>query len=460
MTTATVRTSAVGAAGGWLDRRGVRLGFSAFVIFTGIAGDFWRDALGWYVFGALVVLCFAGSIVLLVHNRARFSVGRLPYPLLAFMGLAVLSIAWSDYRLSTLGGALTLVLTAACGVSIAVVLAWAELLRVLGWVFRAILTLSFVFEFIVSAFIRHPVFPVWVASTDQDHPAKLLYWSRNLLFSGGKIQGILGNSSLLAMAALLALLVFSIQVASRTVSAVWGLFWVAVAVATIAITRSATIFVALAVIAIVLAAALLIRRAETPRARTVTYGGIALVAAAGVVAAVLLRVHLLAALGKSADFTGRIGIWEAVTNLAVQRPAVGWGWIGYWQPWVPPFDHLVRAGGVQVLHAHDAWLDVWLQLGIVGLVFFGLLVLATFVKSWIAATERDVVVSQPGRFTWLSFLPLLMLTAQLVQSIAESRMLIEGGWLLLVLWATKTKLRAGGWTEGEPLLEPGGKAAR
>jgi hypothetical protein len=37
-------------------------------------------------------------------------------------------------------------------------------------------------------------------------------------------------------------------------------------------------------------------------------------------------------------------------------------------------------------------------------------------------------------------LPLLVLGAQLVQSIAESRILVEGGWILLVLFAVKTKL--------------------
>jgi hypothetical protein len=38
-------------------------------------------------------------------------------------------------------------------------------------------------------------------------------------------------------------------------------------------------------------------------------------------------------------------------------------------------------------------------------------------------------------------LPLLVLTAELVQSLAESRLLIEGGWILLIIFAVKTKLR-------------------
>ena len=42
-------------------------------------------------------------------------------------------------------------------VLLGLLLSWPELLRVVGWVFRLILAMSFLFEFVVSAFIRHPV---------------------------------------------------------------------------------------------------------------------------------------------------------------------------------------------------------------------------------------------------------------------------------------------------------------
>ncbi len=72
----------------------------------------------------------------------------------------------------------------------------------------------------------------------------------------------------------------------------------------------------------------------------------------------------------------------------MQRPAAGWGWVGYWPPWVPPFDDLLLVNRVQVMHAHNAWLDVWLQLGIIGLVVFGAYVLSTLVRSWSVALDR------------------------------------------------------------------------
>jgi len=436
-----------------LDRRGFRLSFATFVLFTGIAGDFWRNSFSWYGYGVFVVVIAAISIVVLIRNRARFRVGSLPYPLLAFIVLAFLSIAWSFYPGFTVLGAVVLLLTTASAVSIAVTVTWPDLLIVLGWVFRLVLGLSFLFEFIVSAVIRHPIYPVWV--TPESHPAKLLYWSRDLLFDLGKIQGIVGNSSLLAMAGLLGLIIFAIQLASRSVRLGWGLFWLAVSVATIGITRSATIFVALVVVVVVALASLLVRRTRTPRTRAYSYGGIALSVAVLAVLAFVARTRILESVGKSADFTGRTIIWNEVITLAQQRPAAGWGWLGYWIVWIPPFNTLKKAGGVQPPHAHDAWLDVWLQLGIIGLVVFGALVLATLVRSWLISIDR--IVTRPGDLgthSWVAMLPILMLTAQLVQSIAESRILLEGGLMLLVIWAVKTKTSPLGLEPDEPELSP------
>ncbi len=93
-----------------------------------------------------------------------------------------------------------------------------------------------------------------------------------------------------------------------------------------------------------------------------------------------------------------------------------------------------------MLHAHNAWLDVFLQLGIVGLVVFGAFVLSTLWRSWLFAVDRTITAPNTvGTYSWIAVVPLLMFVAQLVQSLAESRMLVEGGWMLLVLWAVKTK---------------------
>ena len=68
------------------------------------------------------------------------------------------------------------------------------------------------------------------------------------------------------------------------------------------------------------------------------------------------------------------------------------------------------------------------------------LVLSTLARSWSFAVDREQRAPHaPLPYRALSLLPLGILTALLVQSLAESRLLVEFGMLLLVLIAVKTK---------------------
>ena len=418
----------------------MRTTFLVVTFFTLLAGDAWRYTITWWGFGVVAVGIAVVSILLMIRQREHWRYGSLPIPLVAFLVIATASIAWSFYPGASALGVVTTWLTTVVAAAIATTYTWQEVLRGLAIALRFVLGLSLLFELIVALFVRRPVLPLWVEYPAGDIP-KLLYWSRNELFEvfdGGRIQGVVGNASTLGFMALLSLIAFSIQLTSGTVRKVPGILWIAVAIATLVFTSSATIWVAMVVVAAALGAVLLVRSARGGW-RLVAYGGVAATAVVVAALGLLLRDQLLAALGKSDDLTGRLDIWNAVIGLAQQRPVQGWGWVSYWPPWVPPFDDLISRNGVQVMHAHNAWLDVWLQIGIFGLVAVGALVLSTFVRAWLFAVDPPQVSSRPGRFTALSLLPVLLLVALLVQSVAESRLLVEYGWSILVLVAIKTR---------------------
>jgi hypothetical protein len=61
------------------------------------------------------------------------------------------------------------------------------------------------------------------------------------------------------------------------------------------------------------------------------------------------------------------------------------------------------------------------------------LVLTVVARSWMLAVHR------PQDAVGASLLPILILAALLVQSFAESRILVEYGWVLLTVLAVKTK---------------------
>lgn len=414
--------------------------YAVLVFFTVLSGDTERYALTWYGWGAIILVIFVIALVIIIRARARWRLTGLPFPLLAFLALTVLSIAWSDYRQYTAAAALLSIVTAIGALSLAVTFRLSELLRLLGHALRIILAGSILFELVVSIFVRHPFTPWWTNYTGQKiHPAE--YWSRDLLFKGDRIQGIMGNSDLLGFVALLGVIVFAIEFASRSMHRGWSGFWIVIAVIDIALTRSATVFVAAVAVAVAAIVLVLLRRAQSDRARrTISIVSI-LAVIVGIAGAVVLRGPLLSALGKSGTLTGRTGIWTEVIAIARQRPVLGWGWISYWVPGLAPFNRKAfNIGGIQYLQAHDAWLDLWLQLGIIGVIVFAAFALSALVRSWILSIDRPHLgPTQLGAYDPVTLLPVLVLVALLAQSLAESRLLIEYGLLLLCLFAIKTK---------------------
>ncbi len=402
-------------------------------LFTLTAGDFWRYLFTWWGWGAIVVVVMTLVIIELV--RMRVDVRRLPFTLLAFLALVLLSVIWSDYRVATLAGVALTFITTAFAVYLTSAFDLEAFLRIFGVALRWILGLSLLFEFVVAAFVRQPVLPFWVDYSGLSKIPAAYYWSRDLLFHGGQIQGIQGNSNLLALVALFALIVFAVQWVSGTASRAWLAFWGVVALGTLALTRSSTVLIALAAVILVGAFLLLVHR-TTGIHRGIVYGGGVLVALGIAAVAIFVRAPILDFLGKHSDLTGRTEIWSKVVALANERPAAGWGWVSYWAPWVEPFNHLVVIKGVTYYQAHDAWIDIYLQLGIIGLIIFGLLVLTTLIRSWILALDAG-----RGGAPLVAIFPLLIVVALIVHSVAESRLLIEIGFALLVVASIRTNQR-------------------
>ncbi|WP_166986770.1 O-antigen ligase family protein [Canibacter zhoujuaniae] len=420
-----------------------RIGISAFAVFVflhQLGSNALRSIGGWPLYlGSAVVLIAVGVVLFVRLKPANFKWYRVPKPLFTFLLLALLSVTWSAYRFETVLGFLAQLATTVIAVILASILTWHEVLRTLGTALRYLLGLSLLFELFVEMVFGEPIFMGFVDVPDSGKVSKLLYWSRSLLFEGGPIQGVVANSALLGFLALLGLIVFAIQLRGGLVRPANGWFWVFVSLGVLALTRSATVWIALLVVSCTLLFALWARRAGVRRAPVYSVGGILL---AGVIAfGIFGRAVWLPLLGKSPDLTGRLEIWSKVTALAAEHPWFGWGWVSYWTPWVEPFKSLDQKAGLPVMHAHNAWLDVWLQLGYVGLAVFTVLVLITLQRVWCRAIDQPRRgVGAPLPYATSALFPLLVFVALLTQSLAESRLLVEGGWVLLVLLAVKCRL--------------------
>ncbi|UFS57735.1 O-antigen ligase family protein [Subtercola endophyticus] len=411
------------------------------VLIAALGGDAWQSLLGWPAFVVLVAALAAACLVSLVRGRSTrtLPLARYSKPLAAFLVLCTVSLLWSHYPGATLLGVLSQWLTAIAGFFIAVSLSWLEILRVLGTALRWLLGLSLLFEFVVAVFVRHPVGALWLLAPGQKPPPDY-QWSEGNLFNGGALQGIVGNRNLLAFLVLLALIVFVIELVERTRRPLPSILWIGVALLEHALTRSATVLLATIGVGFVLAVALVIRRVPVNKRLVVYPFGI--VGLLGITIFTLnLSDQLFPLLHRGDNLTGRIEIWNTVLNLAWQHPVLGWGWVSYWAPWAEPFKNLIVIDGTVYLQAHNAWIDVFLQLGLVGLFVFSCLIAATIIRSWWMAVDRPgPVVGVETPYQAVALLPLLLLAALIIQSLTESRLIVEGNFLLLVLLASKVKL--------------------
>ena len=412
-------------------------------VFTLMAGDAVRYSIGWWGWGALLISLLAFSLYLFAKSGPSQSIREIPWTLWAVLGWMALTIIWSAYPAISALAVFSQVATTAFALFLVGMFSWRHLLRVFANVIRFILGASLVFEFISAAIIRGPIAPIFKNYEGNKPPAEAYYWIQGHLFDGERIQGIVGNSNLLAFVGMLGVITFAVEYAiigtKRWISAVCLIG----SLGAIFLAKSAGI--GFAMTAVVVAAIVSIAAEGKDRETRHMYYRFAW-AFAGTVAVIVLfyRAEVFEFFGKSPDMTGRSGIWKLVLGLIQQRPIFGWGWTSHWVPGVAPYEGLVVIKHVPYYQAHNAYLDVALQLGAIGAVLFAIMLLIAFVKLWRLAVRHTVAL-----YLW----PILVFMGLLVWSLTESRMLIEIGWVLLMIFVIKVN-------EPEEMLEPRGRTPK
>lgn len=396
-------------------------------VFTIAAGDAVRYSIGWWGWGILLGVLLALTGWQFFRSEPKRLLRQIPWPLAALLALMAVSTAYSNYPLFTSVASVAQFATSIFGLFLAGSFSWRELLRAFGNVVRFILATSLIFEFVAAAIVHGPIAPIFKNYSGDKPPAAAYYWTRGHLFDGERIQGIVGNSNILAFIAMLGLIIFAIEILIRSTSNWLSLGGFAMAVLCSWLSKSAGVSFAVVAVAVAATVAIAVEgRDRDQRHRTYRW----VWACAGLLSVIVLffRAEVFTFFGKTPDMTGRSKIWKLVLGLIWERPIQGWGWISYWVPGVKPYADLVVIKNVPYYQAHNAYLDMWLQLGIVGLLLLLTFVVITFVKLW-----RLGVRHTNPLYLW----PMLVFFGVLAQNLTESRMLLELGWALLVMFAVK-----------------------
>jgi exopolysaccharide production protein ExoQ len=128
--------------------------------------------------------------------------------------------------------------------------------------------------------------------------------------------------------------------------------------------------------------------------------------------------------GGDMTLTGRTNIWVAVLQSIGKHPWIGYGYDAFWSGMRGESANVILAARWAVPSAHNGFLEVWLQLGILGLAAFLLFVGRGLVISLGAASRRQLA---PVTFALVTF------ALTIAYNLDESGVLPPNDWLWIVV---------------------------
>ena len=354
---------------------------------------------------------YAATLVLAAGAALRTLRGFVSTPLLILLLLiAAASWFWSSDPSATVRRFVALSFTVLGGVSLAARFRWSTLAEVCAAAFAILAVLSLVVTIVKPQWgLMSEIFPgAW----------RGLWLEKNNL--GGNMT--VGFGFCVAAAAL----------APRR-RVMWALF-AGLCVALVAVSTSKTALVVLALMLGCLGFVWLVRQGPTfgVAGGWLAVVGILIAVTGGIIAADAI----FGLLGKDATLTGRTEIWDGISRVMRGHEWTGFGYGAIWDDENPyaPLAWITHYANFRAGHAHNGWMEIWLNVGLVGVIVFGL----WFVEAWLR-TLWTTFAGGEGAWIALPFMAaysIAMLTESITLTWHDMR------WVLFTMVAVKLALGA------------------
>lgn len=382
-------------------------------IALGAASFFLQRTLGWAGFlAALIATLILMALSYLSRQDEIAWRSLLPISLLGFLVWSLATLVWSGYKWATVGGLAYLVAFTLIALFVAISRDTIQIVRAFGDVLRTVLGASLFIEVFSGILI--------------DRPLPFLGVHGNL-GTLGPISGIEPSRDQLGLVAIIAVISFATEHRTRSVPRLTSALSLVLAGLCVVLTQSPVIAFATVVVGIAAAAIYGARRVRPERRQPWQFAVLGL-AIIGIGLIGVFRGTIIAVFNATGTLDYRVDLWRQVIALIGVNPLQGWGWIGAWRPDVFPFSALASTPDRSADSALNAFLDVWLQLGIIGLILFIGMIGLAFTRSWLLAGSRRSVV-----YAW----PAATLVALIIVSLAESSILFDFGWMTFVVCCVK-----------------------
>jgi O-antigen ligase len=145
---------------------------------------------------------------------------------------------------------------------------------------------------------------------------------------------------------------------------------------------------------------------------------------------------ILQDLGRDPTLTGRTDIWRAVLNSVFKRPLLGYGFYSFWEGLHGESGNIFRAVNWTPGYAHNGILEIWLQLGIIGVLIFVATLIQALRNAWFCFRN-----GRTRRYDW--FLGLIALA--LVYNIDEATVVFPNDLLPILYVVTCCGLAKAVW---------------
>ena len=356
----------------------------------------------------LFLPAYAAAVFLAALTPWRLIAGLARQPfLIALIGIAALSVLWSVSPDQTARRNLPLAFTTLPGAVLAARYSWARLAEVMAAAFAILAVAS----------LHAGLFVPSIGRMTNDFPGSWRgLWPEKDAFGDIMAMGV------------------GINVAAALLNRRWAGLWGSAAALCLLLVLMCTSKTSLVSAGLSLGALGLVWAVQRGPALGVAASWSAVMAVL-LAAAVMLFASdaVFGVLGKDATLTGRTRIWAAVLRQIGERPWQGFGYAAVWDEtgrW-GPLAWITHDAGFKASHAHNAWLEQWLALGVGGLAAWAGLFLQTLGAN-LVALYRD-----KGAFLALPFFLVFAVTS-LTESIALQYNDLR--WVIFVTLAVKLGL--------------------
>jgi exopolysaccharide production protein ExoQ len=341
--------------------------------------------------------------------------------LFGLVGLTCLSTAWSSVPGSTAWRAVAVLLTTILGVYLATSFDVRELATLISWVLFALVAGSLLFAELRPAY-------------GLDH------------IRGDAWRGLFTTKNELGRIAVLSTAIWIVRLLTGSGRRLVAAGAVGLSLYALDRSGSKTGLLVVLLLAVFLAALPALRAHYS-----IAIPAAVLLAIAGVLSFQWLAAHSDAALnsvGADSTLTGRSEIWSAVWSMIAAHPWLGYGFGAFWRGFDGPSAQVWAQIGATPPHAHNGVLDLWLDLGLAGVVLAG---------GSLAVAGGRAARALRGEWSLESVFPAAMLAFLVLFNLTESTFLKQHSMFWVLYVATAVSLAR--VPAREPVREPVAVAA-